>query len=76
MPASDAFTDLEAFVRERMRLAQVDKAAFERDGHRLNSQVMQGELNMGAAVIGWIERYRLGESAPAADDEPESLPDA
>ncbi len=76
MTAADVLTDLEAFVRERMRLAQVDKAAFERDGHRLNSQVMQGELNMGTAVIGWIERYRRGEGAPAADDEPESLPDA
>ena len=76
MTTADALTDLEAFVRERMRLAQIDKAAFERDGHRLNIQVMQGELNMGAAVIGWIERYRHGESAPAADDEPEIPPDA
>ena len=76
MTSADPLTELEAFVRARMRLAAADKAAFERDGARLNSQLMQGELNMGAAVIGWIERYRHGESAPAADDEPEIPPDA
>ena len=78
MAASDAFSDLEAFVRERMRLAQVDKAAFERDGQRLNSQVMQGELNMGAAVIAWIERMRQGAPAAEVADEVEDAdePDA
>lgn len=71
MTSADAFADLEAFVRGRMRLAQIDKAAFERDGQRLNTQVMQGELNMGAAVLDWIERQRRGGSA-AADEEPET----
>ncbi len=65
----------EAFVRERMRLAMRDKVLFERDGQRLNSQLMQGEINMGMAVLGWIERQRQGAAADdeeeAADDEPE-----
>lgn len=69
----DELATLEASVRERMRLALTDKAAFERDGQRLNSQLMQGELNMGRAVLGWIERQRAGaDAAPLTvdDDEP------
>lgn len=52
----DGLARIGALVRERMRLALSDKAAFERDGQRLNSQLMQGELNMGAAVLGWLAR--------------------
>jgi hypothetical protein len=67
----EAFDDLEAFVRERLRLAVQDKALFERDGQRLNSQLMQGEINMGNAVLAWIERRRLGATAEEVEeDEP------
>ncbi len=73
MTHSDILGELEAVVRERMRLAMRDKVLFERDGQRLNSQLMQGEINMGMAVLGWIERQRAGaaEDEPDAEDEPE-----
>ena len=67
MTQSDVLGELEAVVRERMWLAMRDKVLFERDGQRLNSQLMQGEINMGLAVLGWIERQRQG--AAAAEDE-------
>ena len=67
MTHPDILGELEAVVRERMRLAMRDKVLFERDGQRLNSQLMQGEINMGMAVLGWIERQRQG--AAAAEDE-------
>lgn len=67
MTQSDVLGELEAVVGERMRLAMRDKVLFERDGQRLNSQLMQGEINMGLAVLGWIERQRQG--AAAAEDE-------
>ncbi len=60
---------VEALVRERVRLAARDKAAFERDGQRLNSQLMQGEINMGTAVLGWIERTRQGAASAIGEDE-------
>lgn len=61
--------DLGAMVRGRMQLAAADKAIFEREGQRLNSQLMQGEINMATAVLAWIER-QPGEPAPTdADDE-------
>ena len=71
----EALGELEAFVRERLRLAMHDKALFERDRQRLNSQLMQGEINMGTAVLGWIERRRQGitsEETEEAPDEPDS----
>ena len=68
----EPLTELEAFVRERMRLAMRDKAAFDREGQRLNSQLMQGEINMGSAVIGWIERQRQGVPAEAESDDDET----
>ena len=74
MTDTDALGELEALVRERMRLASRDKALFERDGARLNSQLLQGEVNMGAAVISWIEQLRSGapaESEDAAEDTEE-----
>ncbi len=64
--------ELEAFVRERLRLAMRDKTAFDRDGQRLNSQLMQGEINMGTAVIGWIERHHRGAVAESEDDSDEA----
>lgn len=71
----EALGDLEAFVRGRLRLAAHDKALFERDGQRLNSQLMQGEINMGSAVLAWIERRRQGittEEVEESPDEPDS----
>ena len=64
----DTLGELEAVVRERMRLAMRDKVLFERDGQRLNSQLMQGEINMGMAVLGWIERQRQGAVAEDGQD--------
>jgi hypothetical protein len=69
MTDADILDDLAAFVRGRVRLATKDKALFERDGQRLNSQLMQGEINMGTAVLVWIERRRTG----AADEEAEDV---
>ena len=73
----DALDDLEALVRERLRLATHDKVLFERDGQRLNSQLMQGEINMGTAVLGWIALRRQGSAlADVEDDTDDNDPDA
>jgi hypothetical protein len=71
MAAADELTTLEALVRERIRAALSDKAAFERDGQRLNSQLMQGEINMGNAVLAWIEQCRGG--ATTTDEEEDEV---
>lgn len=60
--------DLSAFVRARMAAAARDKALYDRDGARLNGQLLQGEINMGTAVLAWLDRQRPGDQA-AADDE-------
>jgi hypothetical protein len=69
MTTTDPLGGLEALVRERMRAALADKAAFEREGQRLNSQLMQGEVNMATAVLGWIERLRLGAEVTPEEEE-------
>ena len=71
MTETDVLAELEALIRERMRLAMRDKVLFERDGARLNGQLLQGEINMGAAVISWIERLRTGTPAAEIEDEVE-----
>ncbi len=68
MTDRDALAGLEALVHERRRRAIHDKALFELHGQRLNSQLMQGEINMGTVVLDWIERSRAG-SVPVPDDE-------
>ena len=65
------FDELAGLVRARMDAAQRDKAIYERNGARLDSQILQGELNMGAAVLGWIDRLRAGSAPPEAEDEDE-----
>ena len=65
----DALAELAALVHERRRRAIHDKALFELHGQRLNSQLMQGEINMGTTVLDWIERARSG-AAPEPEDEP------
>ena len=75
MTDTDTLARLEALVRERMRLAMHDKALFERDGARLNSQLLQGEINMGAAVISWIEQLRTGAPAAEVEDAAEDAED-
>ncbi len=62
--------NLVAFIRERMEAAARDKALYERDGARLNSQLLQGEINMGAAVLAWLQRQQTG--LPATEDEEET----
>ncbi len=65
--------DLAAFIRSRIAAAAHDKALYERDGARLNAQLLQGEINMGTAVLAWLERYRAGETPEeAAEEEPET----
>lgn len=67
----DPLNVLARIVRERMERAAGDKALFERHGQRLNSQLMQGELNMGTAVLAWIERQQ-GQDVPEPElDEEE-----
>lgn len=72
--AHDGLTQIGLLVRERMRAAASDKAAFERDGQRLNSQLMQGELNMGAAVLGWLAR-QASDADPDASEEADMVPE-
>lgn len=69
MPPTDPLAELDSLVRERMRLAALDKAAYERDSHRLNAQLMQGELNMGAAVLAVLERRQRADAAASAPDD-------
>lgn len=71
----DDLSAIEQLVRERMRAALADKSAFERDGQRLNSQLMQGEINMAAAVLAWIERLRQGTADEPVDDQPDGPPE-
>jgi hypothetical protein len=71
MTDTDLLAELESLARERMRLALRDKALFERDGARLNGQLLQGEINMATAVISWIERLRAGTPAAVLEDEVE-----
>ena len=63
------FDDLAAFIRARMGAAARDKVLYDRSGARLNAQLLQGEMNMGTAVLAWIERAQAG--APAAEAEAE-----
>jgi hypothetical protein len=69
MSLTDALAALETVVRDRMRAAAADKAAYEHDGHRLNAQLMQGELNMGAVVLASLER--LAQAGALTPDESE-----
>ena len=69
MTDTDALAELEVLIRDRMRLAMRDKVLFERESARLNGQLLQGEINMGVAVLSWIERLRAG--TPAAEIEVE-----
>src|SRR5262245_35839516 len=68
----DALAELEALVRERRQRAIHDKALFELHGQRLNSQLMQGEINMGTAMLDWIERSRAGAALIPDDEAAES----
>lgn len=55
-----------------MAAAAADKALYDRSGARLNGQLLQGELNMGAAVLTWLERRAPAQAGAAdeGDDEP------
>jgi len=75
MTVPDPLDELEALVRGRLGSALRDKAAFERDGQRLNSQLMQGEINMGTTVLAWIARRRAGDQAATEDDEADEAAD-
>ena len=66
---ASALDELTGFIRARMEAAAQDKAIYDRNGARLNGQLLQGELNMGTAVLAWLERRRAGEEAPEAEDE-------
>ncbi|MBI2760215.1 MAG: hypothetical protein HYX51_02170 [Chloroflexi bacterium] len=61
--------DLTGFIRARMDAAARDKVLYDRNNARLNSQILQGEINMGTAVLAWLEKARQGETAAADDEE-------
>lgn len=52
-----------------MEGAARDKVLYDRGGARLNGQLLQGEMNMGTAVLAWIERAQAGVAAAEADTE-------
>ncbi len=65
--------DLAGFIRDRMEAATRDKAIYDRNHARLNGQLLQGELNMGGAVLAWIERRHAGDDVMTGeDDDPEA----
>ena len=66
---SSLIDDLTAFIRSRMAAAAEDKLLYERNGARLNAQVLQGEINMGTAVLTWLERAQAGQAAGEPEDE-------
>jgi hypothetical protein len=61
--------DLAAFLQTRMDAAARDRLLYGRDGARFNAQLLQGELNMGAAVLAWIERARAGTESGGESEE-------
>jgi hypothetical protein len=63
------FDDLASFVRARMEAAARDKVLYDRSGARLNAQILQGEINMGNAVLAWIERARDGAAVAETETE-------
>jgi hypothetical protein len=63
--------ELEAFVRARLAAAAQDKALYERNGARLNAQLLQGEINLGTAVLAWLARARAGVDTAAVEEEEE-----
>jgi hypothetical protein len=63
--------ELETFIRTRMEAATRDKALYERNGARLNAQLLQGEINMGTAVLDWLSRRRAGATAEQAAEAEE-----
>lgn len=63
----EAMAELAAFVRERMARAAADKRLYEADGARLNAQLLQGEINMGTAILAWLD----ARTSPVQDDEPD-----
>jgi hypothetical protein len=67
----DLIDDLTAFIATRMGAATRDKAMYDRNGARLNGQLLQGEINMGTAVLAWLEKARAGAS-PAVEEEEEA----
>lgn len=60
-PVLDA---LNLYIRARVEAAARDKLLYEQDGARLNAQLLQGEINMGAAVLEFLARQDT--SAPLA----------
>lgn len=61
--------ELVAFIRDRMAAAARDKVLYDRNGARLNSQLLQGEINMGTAVLTWLERRHAGQPPPDEEGE-------
>lgn len=47
---------LNLYIRARVEAAARDKLLYEQDGARLNAQLLQGEINMGAAVLEFLAR--------------------
>ncbi|MFN8559850.1 MAG: hypothetical protein U0531_21700 [Dehalococcoidia bacterium] len=66
--------DLIAYIRTRSEAAARDKRLYDRNGARLNAQLLQGEINMGAAVLTWIAAARAGAAPTEQDDEDEGEP--
>lgn len=64
-----AADDLRAFIRARIAAAERDKAIYERNGARLNGQLLQGEINLGTAILAWLDRQAAPAAATDADDE-------
>lgn len=60
--------DLNAFIRARMAAAAHDKTLYDRNSARLNSQLLQGEINMGSAVLAWLDARQAGASVAEDDD--------
>lgn len=58
---------LNLYIRARVEAAARDKLLYEQDGARLNAQLLQGEINMGAAVLEFLARQDT--SAPLASGD-------
>lgn len=66
---SSLVVELSAFIRARVAAAAEDKLLYDRNGARLNGQLLQGEINMGTAVLAWLEKQQAGPAAAEDEDE-------
>jgi hypothetical protein len=65
--------DLTAFIRARMEAATRDKLLYDRNGARLNGQLLQGEINMGTAILAWLQKRGAAAGEAEIDEDADEV---